>query len=182
MWSPAERLRAVLLHELSHLRHRDPLCNFIGQFARTVHWFNPLAWLALAQLRIEQERTCDDDALCGGIVASAYAGHLLALANRCQPAASVAAFALAAAAVAAGRPREVDSRSASKPAIVADVGRDHCVVGNSLHVGGSRFARTNRKASLAGGQEIRGRQQIFRGSSSGGTGRTRRDGPNCDGH
>ncbi len=92
---PAERLRAVLLHELSHLRHRDPLCNIIGQVARAAHWFNPLAWLALAQLRIEQERTCDDDALCGGIVASAYAGHLLALANRFQPAASVAALALA---------------------------------------------------------------------------------------
>jgi beta-lactamase regulating signal transducer with metallopeptidase domain len=92
---PAERLRAVLLHELSHLRRRDPLGIIIGEVARAAHWFNPLAWLALAQLRIEQERACDDDALRGGIVASAYAGHLLAFANRFQPAASMAAMALA---------------------------------------------------------------------------------------
>ncbi len=37
-------LRAVLLHELAHLRRRDPLTMLIGQWARAVYWFNPLAW------------------------------------------------------------------------------------------------------------------------------------------
>ena len=80
-----------------------------------------------------RERVCRSLAGAGESVSAGGVGRRLGAGNG--------------AAVAAGRPREVDSRSASKPAIVADIGRDHCVVGNSLHVGGSRFARTNRKAS-----------------------------------
>ncbi|MDB5388686.1 MAG: antirepressor regulating drug resistance protein, partial [Planctomycetaceae bacterium] len=66
-------LRAVLLHELAHLRRRDPLTMVIGQFARAVYWFNPLAWLAVSRMRIERERACDDDVLRSGMKPSDYA-------------------------------------------------------------------------------------------------------------
>ena len=38
-----QRLEIVLLHELVHLRRRDPLTLLIAQVARAANWFNPLA-------------------------------------------------------------------------------------------------------------------------------------------
>jgi beta-lactamase regulating signal transducer with metallopeptidase domain/WD40 repeat protein len=91
----AVRLRAVLLHELAHLRRRDPLTQAIAQVARALHWFNPLAWLALRNLRVEQERACDDYVLRGGVNPSDYAGHVLELATTLQPAPRAVSLALA---------------------------------------------------------------------------------------
>ncbi len=91
----SSRLKAVLLHELAHLRRRDPLSLVIAYLARSVHWFNPLAWLAVRCLRTEQERACDDYVLRGGMKPSDYAGHVLDLATHLQPAPSAAAVALA---------------------------------------------------------------------------------------
>ena len=79
-WAP-ERLRAVLLHELSHLLRQDPAALLLAQVAQALHWFNPLAWSALHRLRTEQEHACDDAVLRHGIRASDYAQHLLDLAR-----------------------------------------------------------------------------------------------------
>jgi beta-lactamase regulating signal transducer with metallopeptidase domain len=79
------RLRAVLLHELAHLRRRDPLALVIAQLARALYWFNPLAWLAVVRLRVERERACDDYVLRGGVKPSDYAKHVLELATRLRP-------------------------------------------------------------------------------------------------
>ncbi len=79
-WHPAQ-LRGVLLHELAHLRRRDPLTMLVARLAAAVHWFNPLAWVALRALRAEQERACDDTVLRHGIVPSTYASQLLAIAT-----------------------------------------------------------------------------------------------------
>ncbi|HZZ74097.1 MAG TPA: M56 family metallopeptidase [Pirellulales bacterium] len=84
-WPPA-MLRAVLVHEFGHLRRRDSLGLWIGNLARAVYWFNPLAWFALSQLRLEQERACDDDVLRDGQNSADYAEHLLSL-SRCPGAA-----------------------------------------------------------------------------------------------
>ena len=78
---PPQRLRAVLLHELSHLRRHDPLALWIAHLALAVHWFNPLAWLAVWQLRREQEQACDDCVLRHGLRASDYAGEMLEIAT-----------------------------------------------------------------------------------------------------
>ncbi len=82
---PAPRLRAVLLHELAHLRRRDPLILALAQCALAMHWFNPLAWLAVGQLRREAERACDDCVLRHGLRPSDYATEMLTLATARPP-------------------------------------------------------------------------------------------------
>lgn len=77
----AGRRRIVLLHELGHVARHDCAAQIVGEMVRALHWFNPLAWLALARLHYESECACDDLVLSSGIDAPAYAGDLLALAR-----------------------------------------------------------------------------------------------------
>lgn len=85
-WS-SEKRRGVLLHELAHLQRRDPLALWLAQTVKALHWFNPLAWLTLRQMRADQERACDDAVLRHGVRASDYAQALLDLSrhNRVAP-------------------------------------------------------------------------------------------------
>lgn len=79
-WAPA-RLRAALVHELGHVRRRDTLVQLAAQLACAIYWWNPLAWLAAARLRVEREHACDDLVLEAGILASSYASDLLDVAR-----------------------------------------------------------------------------------------------------
>jgi beta-lactamase regulating signal transducer with metallopeptidase domain/HEAT repeat protein len=72
-----DRRRAVLLHELAHIRRRDLVGHTVGRFACALYWFHPLVWTAAKRLRSESERACDDLALNCGARASDYAEHLL---------------------------------------------------------------------------------------------------------
>jgi len=76
------RRRAVLAHEAAHIRRRDPAILLVAHFAAALYWFHPLCWLAVARLRAESERACDDAALRTGLQPSGYAGHLLDLARK----------------------------------------------------------------------------------------------------
>jgi beta-lactamase regulating signal transducer with metallopeptidase domain len=75
-WS-LDRRRAVLLHELAHVRRHDLVGHTMGRLACAVYWFHPLVWKAAKQLRSESERACDDLALACGARATDYAEHLL---------------------------------------------------------------------------------------------------------
>lgn len=79
-WSD-ERLRAVLCHEIAHVRRRDWLVQVVATLVRAMYWPHPLVWLACSRLRLECERACDDAVLRGGIDGSRYASHLLDLAR-----------------------------------------------------------------------------------------------------
>jgi len=64
--------RLVLLHELVHIRRCDVLVNWLGVLALALHWFNPLAWVAIRRLRADQELACDAEVL--GLIEQAERG------------------------------------------------------------------------------------------------------------
>ncbi len=78
---PRERLQAVLLHELAHVRRRDSLSQLVSLLASAVYWFNPLIWLGARALRREAEMAADDAVLALGVRPSDYAGALLRVAG-----------------------------------------------------------------------------------------------------
>ncbi len=72
-----DRREVVLLHEMAHVRRRDPLAHVVAQLCQAVYWFNPLVWMTERRLREERERACDDHVLSAGADATEYASHLL---------------------------------------------------------------------------------------------------------
>ncbi len=80
LWEP-ELLRAVLLHELAHIRRRDCLVQWLPNVVCAVHWFNPLVWLARSEMLCESERACDDAVIRSGIGGSVFARDLIEIAQ-----------------------------------------------------------------------------------------------------
>ena len=58
-----EELRHVFLHELAHIKRHDILAGWVMLALQTVHWFNPLVWLAFHRARADRELACDALAL-----------------------------------------------------------------------------------------------------------------------
>ena len=56
----AGQLRAVLLHELFHLRRKDVWVNCAQALLQIVYWWHPLLWLANARIRRVREEAVDD--------------------------------------------------------------------------------------------------------------------------
>jgi beta-lactamase regulating signal transducer with metallopeptidase domain len=86
---PWGRVRAVLSHELAHIKRNDVHIQTLAQIACAAYWFNPLVWFAAHQLRLERERACDDSVLMGGTSAADYATHLYEIAHAGSALASV---------------------------------------------------------------------------------------------
>jgi TonB family protein len=78
---PADRVRAVLGHELAHVERRDWAVQMVAELLRCIYWFNPLLWVACRRLRQESEQACDDAVLSMGVDARDYATHLLDVAR-----------------------------------------------------------------------------------------------------
>ena len=60
-WSDDTR-RAVVAHERTHIRRRDPLVAFVARINRCVFWFHPLAWWLEVKLAASAEFACDEAA------------------------------------------------------------------------------------------------------------------------
>ncbi|MDP1858399.1 MAG: M56 family metallopeptidase [Gemmatimonadaceae bacterium] len=71
--------RAMLLHELAHVRAGDVFFLLLARVVCALFWFHPAAWWVTHRLRNECELACDDRVLECGVRASDYA-ELLVLA------------------------------------------------------------------------------------------------------
>lgn len=72
----------VLLHEQTHIRRLDHIFKMLAFLALTVHWFNPLVWVAFICCVKDMEMSCDERVLkkMGGDIKGAYGASLLSLA------------------------------------------------------------------------------------------------------
>ncbi len=52
-------LRYMLLHELSHYKHRDAIGSYCMSLSCIVYWFHPLIWHVLKEIQNDREIACD---------------------------------------------------------------------------------------------------------------------------
>ncbi|TWU46563.1 M56 family metallopeptidase [Rubripirellula reticaptiva] len=55
-----KQLEWVFRHEVAHVKGRDGLLLSMATLARSLHWFNPLSWIAVAKLQYSMERAADE--------------------------------------------------------------------------------------------------------------------------
>ncbi len=70
-------LRAVLLHELAHVRRGDCLAEWLVQVIGGLMWWHPVYWLVATRLRELREMACDDMAAFGAYPRERYAELLV---------------------------------------------------------------------------------------------------------
>jgi beta-lactamase regulating signal transducer with metallopeptidase domain len=77
-----EQIEHVLLHEMAHVKRRDPLSSLVCQLVQMAYWFHPVVWLVRRRLTTLRE-VCCDRTVAGvlGTAAPAYRRTLLELAR-----------------------------------------------------------------------------------------------------
>lgn len=72
----------IILHEKTHIRRLDHIIKMFAFLALTIHWFNPLVWVAFVCAVKDMEMSCDESVLkqMGGEIKGAYSTSLLSLA------------------------------------------------------------------------------------------------------
>lgn len=90
----AQEEYCILLHEQSHIRHKDPLLRLLGTLALCLHWWNPLVWLGIHLFYQDMEMFCDEAAMAQTDLSGrqAYSAALLQFAIRQSGPATVLAF------------------------------------------------------------------------------------------
>jgi bla regulator protein blaR1 len=78
-----EQLRAILAHELCHVRRRDNLAAAIHMAVESVFWFHPLVWWIGARMVEERERACDEEVVRLGSEPEDYAEGILNVCKYC---------------------------------------------------------------------------------------------------
>lgn len=78
-----EQWRAILAHELCHVRRRDNLAAALHMLVEALFWFHPLVWWIGSRLIEERERACDEEVLRHGNEPLAYAEGILTVCKFC---------------------------------------------------------------------------------------------------
>lgn len=84
---PEEQQRHILTHELTHFRQKDHIWSALRCLALTLHWYNPLVWVAVVLSKQDGELSCDAGAikLLGETQRIPYGRTLVALVARRGP-------------------------------------------------------------------------------------------------
>jgi len=77
-----DRIRAVLIHELVHIKRGDLWVNFVQTFLQIIYFYNPFVWLANAIVRRIREQAVDETVLVAlGEGAKTYSNTLIDIAE-----------------------------------------------------------------------------------------------------
>ena len=73
----------VVMHEQHHIRRLDHIMKVLAFIALSIHWFNPLVWLAFVMAGRDMEMSCDEAVVrkMGDGILADYAASLLSLAT-----------------------------------------------------------------------------------------------------
>ena len=76
-------LKAILAHEVCHVRHRDNLTASVHMLVEAVFWFYPPVWWIGARLMEERERACDEEVVLICNQPEVYAESILKVCEFC---------------------------------------------------------------------------------------------------
>lgn len=78
-----QELPYIVMHEQHHIRRLDHLVKVLAFVALSIHWFNPLVWLAFVLATRDMEMSCDEAVIrkMGDGIRADYTASLLSLAT-----------------------------------------------------------------------------------------------------
>ena len=73
----------IIIHEKTHLKRYDHIIKFLYYIALSIHWFNPLIWIAFVLMERDMELSCDEAVMkkIGSDAKKDYCKTLLSLAT-----------------------------------------------------------------------------------------------------
>ena len=77
------QLSYIILHEKHHVQRGDHIMKALAFFALSIHWFNPLVWIAFIYAGKDMEMSCDEAVvkIMGNDILADYTASLLSLAT-----------------------------------------------------------------------------------------------------
>ena len=75
-------LKAIMIHELTHIKRHDPIWNFLLELVTVLYWFHPLMWFTRRRFADLRERACDDYCIHRLGESKTYCDTLIAIASR----------------------------------------------------------------------------------------------------
>jgi beta-lactamase regulating signal transducer with metallopeptidase domain len=79
-WDKA-KLRAVLTHEMAHVKRGDSATLLLASITTCLFWFHPLSWFLRRQLSALAEEACDEVVVASGAAPEQYANLLIDFAH-----------------------------------------------------------------------------------------------------
>ena len=58
-----EERNYILLHEQTHIQRKDHIIKILAFLILSIHWFNPLVWIAFMLMSTDMELSCDERVL-----------------------------------------------------------------------------------------------------------------------